>query len=163
MTAAVRKKDEELTTNLKCIAGILMTYWTYSVWGSVVKGLECNMAAGRHVMGKRRGILIISVMLLSGVIPGRSASDVEAKCEVKNIDIFILQNRNAAGARMCSGMCFSFLCHAVRMIVWRNVCTNFLVFVLFRCMFMLSGGQLRRFYVTGKPVLSYQMCFSVCP
>lgn len=55
MTAAVRKKDEELTTNLKCIAGILMTYWTYSEWGSVVKGLECNMAAGRHVMGKRRG------------------------------------------------------------------------------------------------------------
>lgn len=55
MTAAVRKKDEELTTNLKCIAGILMTYWTYSVWGSVVKGLECNMATGRHVMGKRRG------------------------------------------------------------------------------------------------------------
>lgn len=113
--------------------------------------------------GEEKGILIISVMLLSGVIPGRSASDVEAKCEVKNIDIFILQNRNAADARMCSGMCFSFLCHAVRMIVWRNVCTNFLVFVLFRCMFMLSGGQLRRFYVTGKPVLSYQMCFSVCP
>ncbi len=55
MTAAVRKKDEELTTNIKCIAGILMTYWTYSVWGSVVKGLECNMAAGRRVMGKRRG------------------------------------------------------------------------------------------------------------
>lgn len=53
MTAAVRNMDEELTTNLKCIAGILMTCWTYSVWGSVVKGLECNMAAGRHVMGKR--------------------------------------------------------------------------------------------------------------
>ena len=104
--------------------------------------------------GEETGILRMSVMLLSGVIPGRSASDVEAKCEVKNIDIFILKNRNAAGARMCSGMCFSFLCHVVRMIVWRNICPNFVVIVLFRCMFMLSGGQLRRFYVTGKPVLS---------
>ena len=53
MTAAVRNMDEELTTNLKCIAGILMTCWAYSVWGSVVKVLICNMAAGRHVMGKR--------------------------------------------------------------------------------------------------------------
>lgn len=111
--------------------------------------------------GEEKGILRMSVMLLFGVIPGRSASDVEAECEVKNIDTIILQNRNAACVRMCSGMCFSFLCHVVRMIVWRNICTNFAVFVLFRCMFMLSGGQLRRFYVTGKPVLSYQMCFSV--
>lgn len=112
--------------------------------------------------GEEKCILRMSVMLSFGVIPGRSASDVEAKCEVKNIDIIILQNRNAAGVRMCSGMCFSFLCHVVRVIIWRNICPNFVVFVLFRCMFMFSDGQLRRFYVTGKPVLSYQMCFSVC-
>lgn len=130
---------------------------------------QCSESAYMQYVGRKardgeeKGILRISVMLLSGVIPGWSASDVEAKCEVKNIDIFIPQNRNAADARMCSGMSFSFLYHVVRMIIWRHVCPNFVVFVLFRCMLMLSGGQQRRFYVTGKPVLSHQMCFSVCP
>lgn len=78
--------------------------------------------------GEEKGILRISVMLCFGVIPGWSASDVEAECEVKNIDIFILQNRNAAGARMCSGMCFSFLCHVVRMIVVIFVPISLLLF-----------------------------------
>ena len=42
MTAAVRKKDEELTINLKCIIGVLMTN----------SGLLHNYA-WRHVSGVR--------------------------------------------------------------------------------------------------------------
>ena len=42
MTAAVRKKDEELTINLKCIIGVLMTN----------SGLSHNYAL-RHVSGVR--------------------------------------------------------------------------------------------------------------
>lgn len=86
-----------------------------------------------------KGILWMWVMLLSGVIPGRSASGVEAMREVKNIDIFISQNRYAAGARVCAAMCFCFLCCVVRIVVWRLVCPNVAVSVLFGRMLMSQG------------------------
>ena len=38
MTAAVRKKDEELTINLKCTIGVLMTDWLLSHRGIRANG-----------------------------------------------------------------------------------------------------------------------------
>lgn len=58
--------------------------------------------------GEEKGILRMSVMLLSGVIPGRSASDVEAKCEVKILTYLFCKTEMRRARGCVQGCVFPF-------------------------------------------------------